>query len=281
MIFRLCPSRHSIVRQGCAGVTAMTPSARYEKGQLYYVVSDHQGTVREILTEDGELIWAGRLLTWGEAECWRVLTRNDERNLTCNLRFCGQYEDEESGLFYNRHRYYERETGQYLSTDPLNLSGGFNPYGYVHDPVNWIDPLGLAGKDCGNIKQGVLDNIAASKAARESSHFGGNAPNPKDRTLEGFMKLHVSPDRETLLFTQSSGFNNNKGKVGGQFKRYGLDSHAGISPHVHQPVRNVSPKTGDIYGSQGTKTSDGGVTSPSTKDIKQLYDHVYNGKYNQ
>ncbi|MCT8350040.1 PAAR domain-containing protein, partial [Photorhabdus temperata] len=94
---------------------ALTPSARYEKGQLYYVVSDHQGTVREILTEDGELIWAGRLLTWGEAECWRVLTRNDPRNLTCNLRFCGQYEDEESGLFYNRHRYYERETGQYLS----------------------------------------------------------------------------------------------------------------------------------------------------------------------
>ncbi len=101
--------------------------------------------MREILTEDGELIWAGRLLTWGEPECWPVLTLNDPRNLTCNLRFVGQYEDTESGLFYNRHRYYDRETGQYLSTDPLNLSGGFNPYGYVHDPVNWIDPLGLAG----------------------------------------------------------------------------------------------------------------------------------------
>ncbi|MFD0707507.1 hypothetical protein C6H64_23805 [Photorhabdus luminescens] len=70
-------------------------------------------------------------------------------------------------------------------------------------------------------------------------------------------------------------------KVGRQLKRYVLDSHAGISPHVHQPVRNVSLKTGYIYGSQGTKTSDGGVTSPSTKDIKQLYDHVYNGEYNQ
>ncbi len=52
---------------GCTNRGALTPSARYEKGQLYYVVSDHQGTVREILTEDGELIWAGRLLTWGEA----------------------------------------------------------------------------------------------------------------------------------------------------------------------------------------------------------------------
>ncbi len=99
--------------------------------------------MREILTEDGELIWAGRLLTWGEAEFWRVLTVNDERNLTCNLRFCGQYADEESGLFYNRHRYYESETGQYLSPDPLNLAGGVSPYSYVHNPVNWIDPFGL------------------------------------------------------------------------------------------------------------------------------------------
>ncbi len=100
--------------------------------------------MREILTEEGELIWAGRLLTWGEPERWPVLTVNDPRNLTCHLRFCGQYEDEESGLYYNRFRYYDNEIGQYLCADPLNLSGGFNPYGYVHDPVNWIDPYGLS-----------------------------------------------------------------------------------------------------------------------------------------
>ncbi|MBD1229661.1 hypothetical protein [Xenorhabdus griffiniae] len=49
--------------------------------------------------------------------------------------------------------------------------GGLNPYGYVHNPTNFIDPFGLAGDNCGNIKQNVLDNIAASKTARESSHF--------------------------------------------------------------------------------------------------------------
>ncbi|TNH41474.1 RHS repeat-associated core domain-containing protein, partial [Photorhabdus luminescens] len=80
-----------------------------------------------------------------EPERWPVLTVNDPRNLTCNFRFAGQYEDPESGLFYNRHRYYESETGQYLSPDPLNLAGGVNPYSYVHNPANWIDPLGLAG----------------------------------------------------------------------------------------------------------------------------------------
>ncbi|WP_411704767.1 RHS repeat-associated core domain-containing protein, partial [Edaphovirga cremea] len=64
--------------------------------------------------------------------------------LSCNLRFAGQYADDESGLHYNRFRYYDNETGQYLTPDPIGLAGGVNPYGYVHNPVGYIDPLGLA-----------------------------------------------------------------------------------------------------------------------------------------
>ncbi|TDB41616.1 RHS repeat domain-containing protein, partial [Photorhabdus khanii] len=122
----------------------LTPSARYEQGQLHYVVSDHQGTVREICTEEGKVAWAGRLFTWGEPEFWTISARKEE-TVSCNLRFCGQYEDEESGLFYNRFRYYSPETGQYLSPDPLGLAGGVNPYGYVSNPVSFVDPFGLAG----------------------------------------------------------------------------------------------------------------------------------------
>uniref|UniRef100_UPI0036D7AD40 RHS repeat-associated core domain-containing protein n=1 Tax=Photorhabdus sp. RM322S TaxID=3342825 RepID=UPI0036D7AD40 len=114
----------------------LTPSARYEQGQLHYVVSDHQGTVREICTEEGKVAWAGRLFTWGEPEFWTVSARKEE-TVSCNLRFCGQYEDEESGLFYNRFRYYSPETGQYLSPDPIGLEGGLNLYAYVHNPVSW------------------------------------------------------------------------------------------------------------------------------------------------
>ncbi|WP_434525434.1 RHS repeat-associated core domain-containing protein [Photorhabdus asymbiotica] len=120
----------------------LTPTARYEKGKLHYVVSDHQGTVREILTEEGKLAWAGRLFTWGDLEFWGVSSRKAE-TVSCNLRFVGQYEDEESGLFYNRFRYYNPETAQYLTPDPIGLEGGFNPYGYVHNPLTWVDPLGL------------------------------------------------------------------------------------------------------------------------------------------
>ncbi|CDH03400.1 RHS repeat-associated core domain-containing protein [Xenorhabdus bovienii] len=123
---------------------AFTPSARYEKGKLHYIVSDHQGTPREILSEAGKLVWASRLTTWGKAERMPLLATNDEDYyISCNLRFAGQYEDEESGLYYNRFRYYDRDTGQYLTPDPIGLNGGLNPYGYVYNSVNFIDPLGL------------------------------------------------------------------------------------------------------------------------------------------
>ena len=83
---------------------------------------------------------------------------------------------------------------------------------------------------------------------------------------------------ELSLSTNSSGFNNHDGITGGEFKRFGSEEHAGLSPHVHQPIRNETPN-GNIYGSVGSKTSNGGVTSPTEKDVKQLHQYLNNGKY--
>ncbi|HDJ1442417.1 TPA: RHS repeat-associated core domain-containing protein, partial [Serratia rubidaea] len=71
------------------------------------------------------------------------------------LRFQGQYFDAETGLHYNRYRYYDPQTGSYISQDPIGLAGGGNPYAYVNNPVVWIDPIGLAG--CASVDaDGVL-----------------------------------------------------------------------------------------------------------------------------
>ncbi|MCO8613360.1 RHS repeat-associated core domain-containing protein, partial [Burkholderia multivorans] len=61
-----------------------------------------------------------------------------------SLRFQGQQEDEETGLHYNRHRYYDAQTGRFVSKDPIGLAGGTNVYHYAPNPINWTDPLGLA-----------------------------------------------------------------------------------------------------------------------------------------
>jgi RHS repeat-associated protein len=65
----------------------------------------------------------------------------------CPFRYQGQYEDSETGLYYNRFRYYDPEAGQYISQDPLGLVGGNALYGYVRDTGRQIDVLGLSGFD--------------------------------------------------------------------------------------------------------------------------------------
>ena len=70
-----------------------------------------------------------------------------------NLRFQGQYYDEDSGLHYNRHRYYDPECGRFINQDPIGLLGGDNNYLYVPNPVTWVDPLGLSCKEEGGVPE--------------------------------------------------------------------------------------------------------------------------------
>jgi RHS repeat-associated protein len=56
----------------------------------------------------------------------------------------GQRVDDETGLSYNRHRYYDPSCGRFVSLDPIGLRGGLNSSQYAPSPTQWIDPRGLA-----------------------------------------------------------------------------------------------------------------------------------------
>jgi len=62
------------------------------------------------------------------------------------LRFQGQYFDAETGLHYNRFRYYEPELGRFASADPIGLLGGVNAFAYAPNPIGWIDARGLTAE---------------------------------------------------------------------------------------------------------------------------------------
>ena len=100
--------------------------------------SDPLGAPVQAFDEQGELRWST------DRDLSDHVTSQDGDPTLCPWRGLGQYEDEETGLYYNRFRYYDPECGQYLSSDPLGFqSGTFHGYDYVDDPLTWADPLGL------------------------------------------------------------------------------------------------------------------------------------------
>ncbi|MCC7701618.1 DUF4150 domain-containing protein [Janthinobacterium sp. GW460P] len=105
--------------------------------RITYYHCDHLGTPRELTDAQGNVVWSGRYKAWGPL-------LHVEGEIKQPLRFQGQYEDGETGLFYNRNRYYEPNCGRYVSQDPIGLSGGLNGYAYAPNPIHWNDPLGLA-----------------------------------------------------------------------------------------------------------------------------------------
>ncbi|WP_457409078.1 RHS repeat-associated core domain-containing protein [Pseudomonas sp. TE24901] len=99
---------------------------------------DHLGTPQELTAPNGEIVWSAHYRAYGE------ISRLDVGKIDNPLRFQGQYFDQESGLHYNRHRYYNPDIGRYLTPDPVKLAGGINAYRYVPNPTGWVDPLGLS-----------------------------------------------------------------------------------------------------------------------------------------
>lgn len=63
------------------------------------------------------------------------------------IRFQEQYFDAETRLHYNWHRYFDPDVARFITTDPISLLDGINPYRYVPNPFRWVDPLGLEGVD--------------------------------------------------------------------------------------------------------------------------------------
>jgi RHS repeat-associated protein len=103
-----------------------------------YYVNDPIGTPDELV--DG----SGAVLTELDRRAWGRTEETPGARASTPLRFQGQIEDPETGLFYNRFRYYDPEAGLYLSPDPIGLEGGIHAFAYGTNPTGWVDPFGLA-----------------------------------------------------------------------------------------------------------------------------------------
>ena len=253
----------------------------FQRGQeLYYYHKDEQLSTALVIGGQGEIRNSYQYDAFG-------MPLETTEKLNNRIRYTGQQYDELTEQYYLRARYYNPVAGRFMQED-VYQGDGLNLYAYCgNNPVVYDDPSGYAststGKACppqGKISESV-DESGTSSVAKPNQGQGfsskGYNPQPGERTFEGYVKQISDP--EISLYTKSSGFNNNPKGTGGQFKRFGANEHYGLAPHVHQPVRNVTPN-GMIFGKTG-KDVGIDVFSPNKKDIKQLYEYLNNGKYHE
>jgi RHS repeat-associated protein len=140
-------------------------------GKVKYLFTNHLGAPERIEDESGRTIWRGEVSPYGavhvEVGCVDEI----------NLRFPGHYYDAETGLHYNRFRYYDPALGCYLQSDPLGIVGGLNLQAYLANPLTDVDILGLStrhGRGGGRPK-GEGGSQGPIKPARQRAP---RAPNP-------------------------------------------------------------------------------------------------------
>ncbi|MBZ0331986.1 RHS domain-containing protein, partial [Halomonas sp. ANAO-440] len=126
-----------------------TQSEQGDEKRLSAYLTDALGTPMQLVTPNGETKWQAQPDDW-------AAVKNQRGSTAQPIRFQGQWHDEESGLYYNRHRYYDPQQGRYISQDPIGLKGGNNLYGYVTNPTGMVDPLGLSWEAIRKIGQAAL-----------------------------------------------------------------------------------------------------------------------------
>jgi RHS repeat-associated protein len=145
-----------------------------------YLLHDQQGSTRLITDRLGHVVGGYTYTPYGA-------TISHTGTATSSLRYDGQYQDDETGLYYLQARYYNPTLGQFLTVDPLVNTTG-QPYAYaLGSPLMGGDPTGLGCgitsfsslgdclKDFGTGVETEVDGIALGAedfANWAKTHFG-------------------------------------------------------------------------------------------------------------
>jgi RHS repeat-associated protein len=154
-------------------------------GRVCHFDNDQVGLPHAVVDADGgAVVWAAEYDANGAA------TRVGGEGYDNPARFQGQYHDTETGLSYNRFRYYDPEAGAFVSADPLGLAPGPDPYRYAPNPWIWVDPFGLA---CANYtaqsRRHVYTHGHAANSPPVVNAHGAVVPKSRFKPREGGQKF--------------------------------------------------------------------------------------------
>ncbi|UZE13507.1 RHS repeat-associated core domain-containing protein [Pseudomonas sp. B21-053] len=182
---------------------------------LAWYQCDHLGTPQELTDPQGNMAWTAQYKAWGQVTEQRSEWAR-QHGVVNPIRFQGQYHDHETGLHYNRYRYYDPGVGRFVSQDPIGLAGGFNLHAYAPNPIEWVDPLGLAKSSggAGRKQQSDKPNQNSKCPCRKKWEI-----NRYDRVCEGhvpgvgYVKYYRDPDNKRWWSEDQTGHGESAWKV--------------------------------------------------------------------
>ncbi|ECJ6058973.1 RHS element protein, partial [Salmonella enterica] len=216
------------------------------KIHLYHC--DQRGLPLALITPDNTVAWRGEYDEWGN-----LSGEENPAHLEQLIRLPGQQYDEESGLYYNRYRYYNPGQGRYITQDPIGLKGGWNSYTYPLNPVADIDPLGLiawmvipgicAAGGC----EAILVALGLSASVATQVDNAGRTVNPLADLLTQEHKSGVNPggnctpDELDKLQKQKDAFCNMPRSCGKKDSKFDLINKMNINlacAHTRKTINN-------------------------------------------
>jgi RHS repeat-associated protein len=157
-----------------------------KSGRRFFIFTDQLGAPVLVENDLGQPVWEATLSAYGRANV------SPGASIDMALRFPGHYFDAETGLHYNRYRYYSPELGRYLQSDPIGISGGLNLYAYPANPLARVDVLGFCPEcdEKAKAKEDKEDNKRVKDDINAAEDLGiiakpPNAPNYENWIAKG------------------------------------------------------------------------------------------------
>ncbi|MDP9930427.1 RHS repeat-associated core domain-containing protein [Variovorax paradoxus] len=233
------------------GEQRSVPSA-FDRKEMAFYQCDHLGTPQELTDHEGSIAWSASYTAWGEAK-QAISEAGRKAGFRNPIRFQGQYFDEETGLHYNRYRYYDPVSGRFVSSDPIGLLGGTNLHAAVPNPTGWIDSNGLSPieilKKVAQVKAGRSVTVCSFKEA--STVLFGAFPDAQKSAGAGD-KDPAKTARDKAAFKSNRQNDTGRASYHMDFKTnpatgvlYGHESLPNGHPHKTMPHINVITPEGD------------------------------------
>jgi RHS repeat-associated protein len=255
-----------------AGITVA--AAPVSAAALYYVHPDHLGSPRAITDQSGKTVWR-----WDQQEAFGLNAAQEDpdgdgKRVSFNLRFAGQYYDQESGLHYNRLRDYDPVAGRYIQADPIGFGGGVSLYGYVSgNPLSFVDPLGLA--KCPDVERGSNGEPLRARTTIGPDDLGtGTGTNASSRAYAQSMG-NASDDAGHIL-GRNLGGSGGKDNIFAQLPNINRGEFSQFEKQVAKSVQKngaVDINVQFSYGNGGTRPT--GVTYDVSRNGQKLLSRVF------